>query len=82
MRDVEHHDVPGFPRSNLQKLGGMHSGPTSGIPLSFLCLDQENKCVSLGNLCNPYSCVKTLMLIRSKMFTKSIQSKSSYVVAM
>jgi hypothetical protein len=83
MMDIEHHDVLGFPRSNLQNLGGMWSGPTSDIPLSFLCSNQENeKCVSSRNLCNPYSCVNTLVLIRSKMFTKPIQFKSSYVVIM
>jgi hypothetical protein len=83
MKDIEHHDVPGFPRSNIQKLGGMRSSPTIDIPLSFLCSNQENKkCVNLGNLCNPYSCVNTLVLIRSKMSTKPIEFKSSYVVAM
>jgi hypothetical protein len=81
MKDVEHHDVFGFPIPNLQKLGGMQLGPTSGTPLSFLNLNQKNKkCVDSRNLCNRYSCVKTLMLIRSKMSTKSIQFKSSYVI--
>jgi len=73
MRDIEHHDAYGFPAPNFQKLGGVCSSPTSGIPLSFLCLDQENKkCVKLGNLFNACSYVKTLVLIRSKMFAKLI----------
>jgi hypothetical protein len=81
MRVLEHHDGLGFLGPNLQKLDGMHSCPTSNIPLSFLFSNQENKkCVISWNLCNPYSCVKTLVLIRSKMSTKSIQSKSSFVV--
>jgi hypothetical protein len=83
MRVVEHHDVPGFLGPNLQRLGGMHLSPVSNIPLFFICSNQENKnYVSSGNLCNPYPCVKTLVLIRSNMFTKSIQSISSYVVYM
>jgi hypothetical protein len=80
-RDIEHHDVLGFPTPNLQKLGGMWLSPINDTPLSFLCLDQENKkCVNWGNFCNPNSCVNTLMLIKSKMSTKSIQFKSSFVV--
>ncbi len=63
--DIKHHDALDFPRPNLQKLGGMQLGLTNGTPLSFLCSNQENKkCVSSKYLCNPYSRVKTLMLIR------------------
>jgi hypothetical protein len=83
MRDVKHHDALGFFGPNLQKLGGMRSSPIGGIPLFFICPNQENKkCVNSRNLRNPYSCVKTLVLIRSKMSTKSFQSKSSFVVVM
>jgi hypothetical protein len=78
---MEHHDASGFPRPNLQKLGSTCLGPTSGIPQLFLCSNQENKkCVRLGNLFNACSYVKTLTLMRSKMFAKSVQPKSSYVV--
>jgi hypothetical protein len=41
--DIEHHDASGFPRPNLQKLGGVCSSPTSGTLLSFPCSNQENK---------------------------------------
>ncbi len=73
MKDFEHHDALNFRRPNLQKLGGMRLGPTSGTHLSFLCLDQENKkCIGSENLCNPYSCVKTLVSIITNMFAKSV----------
>jgi len=80
-KDIKHHDASGFLGPNLQKLGGMCSCPTSGTPLSFTCLNQENKkCVRSGNLFNACSYVKTLVLMKSKVFAKLIQSKSSYVV--
>jgi hypothetical protein len=41
---------------------------------------RNKKCVRLGNLFNACSYVKTLALMRSKMFAKSIQPKYSYVV--
>jgi hypothetical protein len=81
MRDIEHHDASGFLGPNFQKLGGMCLGSTSGIPFSFLCSNQENKkCFRLWNFFNACSYVKTFGLIRSKMFAKSIQPKSSFVV--
>ncbi len=81
MKDIEHHDALGFRGPNFQKLGGMQLIPTNGSPLSFLCSNQENnKCVSSRDLCNPYSRVNTLVLIRSKMSAKPIQSKSSSIV--
>ncbi len=80
-RDIEHHDASGFPGPNLQKLGGMCLGSTSGIPLFFLCSNQENKkCVRLANLFNACSYVKTHVLMRSKMFAKLVQPKSSSIV--
>jgi hypothetical protein len=83
MRDIECHDAYGFPGPTLQKLVGMCLGPISGIPLFFLCSDQENKkCVRSGNLFNGCSHGKTLVLMISKMFVKSFQSKSSFVVVM
>jgi hypothetical protein len=81
MKDIEHHEASSFLGPNLLKLGGMCLGPTSGSPLSFLCSNQENKmCVKLGNLFNACSYVKTLVLMRSKMFGKLVQPKSSYVI--
>jgi hypothetical protein len=66
---------------NLQKFVNMCLGHISVIPLSFLCSNQENKKrVRLGNLFNACSYVKTLVLMRSKVFVKSFQSKSSFVV--
>ncbi len=83
MRDIEHHDASSFLGPNLQKLGGMCLGPTSGIPPFFLRSNQENKkCVRLGNLFNACLYVKTLVLMRSKMFAKSVQFKSSSIVVM
>jgi hypothetical protein len=81
VKGIEHHEAFGFPGPNLQKLGGMCLGPTSGIVVSFLCSNQENKkCVRLGNLFNACSYVKTLVFMISKMFGKSVQPKSSFVI--
>jgi hypothetical protein len=81
MKVIEHHDAYGFPGSNLQKLVCLCLGPISGIPFFFLCSNQENKkCVRSRNLFNACSYGKTLVLMKSKMFVKSFQSKSSYVV--
>jgi hypothetical protein len=77
----EHRDVSGFLGPNLQKLGGVCSSPTSGTPLSFLCSNQENKkCVRWKKLFNVCSYAKKIVLMRSKMFAKLVQSKSSSIV--
>ncbi len=81
IKDIEHHDASSFLGPNLQKLGGMCLGPTSGIPLFFLCSNQENKkCIRLRNLFNACSYVKTFALMRSKRFAKLVQLESSYIV--
>ncbi len=80
-KDIKHHDAFGFLGPNLQKLGGMCSCLTSGIPLSFLCSNQENKKrVRSWNLFNACLYVKIFVLMRSKVFAKLVQSKSSSIV--
>jgi hypothetical protein len=50
------------------------------VVLTYFSYVDTTKTISVLIQGNPYSCVNTLVLITSKMSTKSIESKSSYVV--